>query len=305
MKRTAVSRASMRRAARTDELGAHVSTAGGLELAPARAALLRASVLQLFTKQPNRWAERAIDDVCRTAFVAARREHGIRTAASHDSYLINLATSDIVLFARSYASFVAELERCAALGIELLVTHPGHATDGQPRSALARNAEAVERALEHVADARVLFETTAGSGRALGARFEELAELIGRIRRPLQDRVGICMDTCHVWAAGYDLRRDYDGVMHACADIVGLERLRLFHLNDSANPLGSRRDRHAEIGRGALGDEPFRRLLQDPRFEQVPKVLETPKGKDVVASDRRNLRRLRGYRRPGTVRERA
>jgi deoxyribonuclease-4 len=289
------------RRARTvnDELGAHVSTAGGLELAPARAALLGSRVLQLFTKQPSRWAERILDDRTVSAFRAARRRHRIRVVSSHDSYLINLATADRVLFARSFDAFRAEFDRCAALGIEFLVTHPGNATDGDVHSALARNAAAVERALhEHDASISVLFETTAGAGSALGATFEQLALLIERIGPPANARVGVCMDTCHVWAAGYDLRRAYDAVMQRFADTVGLHRLRLFHLNDSVAPLGSRRDRHAHIGRGALGAAPFRRLLDDARFRRIPKLLETPKDDDPVAADLRNLRRLRRYRTP-------
>jgi deoxyribonuclease-4 len=289
---------SARRPGAGDELGAHVSTAGGLELAPGRAAQLDARVLQLFTKQPSRWAERVIDDAAAAAFAAAARRHRIRVLASHDSYLINLGTNDPVLFARSYASFRAELERCTALGIGLVVTHPGHATGGDPHAALARNADAVARALDETGGSlAVLFETTAGSGRVLGARFDELAALIARVPASLRPRVGVCMDTCHVWAAGYDLRGDYDGVMQAFADVVGLERLRLFHLNDSLTALGSRRDRHAHIGSGALGHRAFRRLLTDPRFARVPKVIETPKHDDAVAADRRNLRRLRSYRR--------
>ncbi|MFW6079703.1 MAG: deoxyribonuclease IV [Gemmatimonadota bacterium] len=280
-----------------DELGAHVSAAGGVQKAPGRAAEIGAAVLQLFTKQPQRWAEPEIDAPTAEAFRTARREHGIDVAVSHDSYLINLATPDDELFARSYASFRGELERCDALGLEFLVTHPGNATDGDAERGLARNAEAVERALEEVDGATiVLLETTAGSGNALGATFEELASLRRRIRRPLRDRVAVCIDTCHVWAAGYDLRDAYDETFRRFDDAIGLERLRLFHLNDSEGELGSRRDRHADIGEGALGDEPFRRLLLDDRFTTVPKILETPKGDDATASDRRNLARLRGYR---------
>ena len=148
--------------------------------------------------------------------------------------------------------------------------------------------------------AMVLLETTAGSGKVLGSRFEQLAEMIDRMPAGVRDRVGVCVDTCHVYAAGYDLRGDYDGVINALADVIGLERVRLFHLNDSATPFASRRDRHAHIGEGSLGDEPFRRLVNDPRFAAVPMVLETPKEhpddpKDLVTLDRQNLARLRGY----------
>jgi deoxyribonuclease-4 len=290
-------RAPRRRVA-GDELGAHVSTAGGVEQAPARAAALRSRVLQLFTKQPGRWAERSFDDATRAAFAASVAAHGIDVLAAHDAYLINLASPDPILLERSCTAFLGELRRCAELSLDALVTHPGNAMTGDVESALARNAEAIERALDVSAfRGHVLLETTAGSGSALGARFEELGALIERIAPPLRERVGVCMDTCHVWAAGYDLRGAYDDVIARFDDAVGLGRLRFFHLNDSLFGCGSRRDRHAHIGCGALGDATFRQLLEDARFAHVPKVLETPKDADALRADRRNLKRLRGFRR--------
>lgn len=277
-------------------LGAHVSTAGGCRNAPGRAAEIGASAIQIFTKQPNRWAEVEIAvDECE-AWGVGCRDHGVGFANAHDSYLINLATADAVLRDRSYAAFVGELRRAQALGLDALVSHPGNATDGDPARGLAQNAELVERALEEVpGSVQVLLETTAGAGKVLGATFEQLAEMIDRIGPAVRDRVGVCVDTCHVWAAGYDLVGDYDGVVARLADTVGLDRVRLFHLNDSVGGLGSRKDRHAGIGEGTLGDGPFRRLMTDPRFEATPKVLETPKGDDPVAADRANLGRLRGF----------
>jgi deoxyribonuclease IV len=280
-----------------DELGAHVSAAGGVANAPARATALDAAVLQLFTKQPSRWAEPELDAAVVIAYRAASTSAGITAAAAHDSYLINLASPDPVLRARSLDSFRRELARCATLGVTFVVSHPGNATDDDFDGALARNAEAVQQALEEIAGVSVLFETTAGSGRVLGSSFEQLAALIARIPDPLQDRIGVCFDTCHVWAAGYDLRDSYDEVMLRFDDAIGVRRILLFHLNDSVGALGSRRDRHAHIGRGALGDEPFRRLLLDDRFTAVPKLLETPKDDDALAADRMNLGRLRAYRR--------
>jgi len=281
-----------------DELGAHVSVAGGIERAPERAAEIDSVVVQVFTKQPNRWAEKDVSNETAKAFRAERQRYGIRIVASHDSYLINLATPDEALFEKSYDSFRMELRRCVALGIEYLVTHPGNATDGDVRRGLEQNARAIDRALEEVGgETIVLLETTAGGGKVLGATFDQLAEMIDLVSPKRRDRVGICLDTCHVWAAGYDLRDDYDGVFERLDRIVGLDRLRLFHLNDSTGGLGSKRDRHADIGKGQLGDEPFRRLMNDDRFRSVPKVLETPKGDDHAAADRANLSRLRGYRR--------
>jgi deoxyribonuclease IV len=280
----------------TDEIGAHVSAAGGVRNAPARAAELDAVVLQLFTKQPSRWAEPDLTAEECDAFIAAARAAGIIVASAHDSYLINLATADPVLHARSAAAFEGELRRCSALHIDYVVTHPGNATDGDVASGIARNADAVTRALEAVPGINVLFETTAGAGRVLGATFEELADLLHALPAALQPRAGVCLDTCHVWAAGYDLRRHYDDVMARFDDVIGLERIRMFHLNDSVGDLGSRRDRHAHIAAGALGDEPFRRLMLDDRFPAVPKILETPKDDDPVRADRANLARLRRYR---------
>jgi deoxyribonuclease IV len=281
----------------TDEVGAHVSTAGGIAHAPARAASLKASVLQLFTKQPSRWAEPVVTADIAREFKSQRHTHRIRFAGAHDSYLINLASPDRVLQARSYDCFRGELERASVLGLDFVVTHPGNATDGDTASGLARNAEAIQRALEEVdSPVRVLLETTAGCGTALGCTFEQLALLIERVSPPQRNRLGICLDTCHVWVAGYDVLDDYDGVFAELDDRIGLDRLRLFHCNDSVGARDSRRDRHAEIGAGTLGSRFFSRLMQDERLASVPKLIETPKGDDHVRADRRNIGRLRRYR---------
>jgi deoxyribonuclease-4 len=283
--------------AMTDELGAHVSAAGGVQNAPARAREIGSVCLQLFTKQPNRWAEPPLSEEARRGFGAERREHGVRVAGSHDSYLINLASPDPALQGRSQLSFECELARCAALGLDFLVSHPGNATDGDRPSGIARNAESLVRALETVPGSTVvLLELTAGGGHTVGGRFEELAAILAGVPAGLQARVGICVDTCHAWSTGYDLVGDYLGVWTAFDDLLGLDRLRLFHLNDSATPFASRRDRHAHIGEGSLGVEPFRSLLRDERFRDVPKLLETPKDDDPVAADRRNLSLLRSLR---------
>jgi deoxyribonuclease-4 len=202
-------------------------------------------------------------------------------AASHDSYLINLATPDRPLRDKSVRAFRAELERCERLGLELLVTHPGNATAGR-------------QVVQDVPGrTRVLLETTAGSGSSLGCRFEEIAALIDGQPPEVRERLGVCFDTAHVFAAGYDLRGDYDAVVESFDKVIGLDRLELIHCNDSLGALGSRRDRHADIGDGELGEGVFRDLMQDPRLRSVPRVLETPKGEDPVAADRRNLATLR------------
>ncbi|MEJ2334202.1 MAG: deoxyribonuclease IV [Gemmatimonadales bacterium] len=275
-------------------IGAHVSTAGGIQLAPSRAGRLGADALQLFTKSPQQWAERVLTADVVLAFVHARREAGIVVAASHDSYLINLATPDRTLRDKSVRAFRAELERCEQLGLEFLVTHPGNATSGSRESALRQNAELIGQVVEQVPGrTRVLLETTAGSGSSLGCRFEEIALMIDGQPPEVRERLGVCLDTAHVFAAGYDLRGDYDAVVKSFDAVVGLDRLALIHCNDSLGALGSRRDRHTDIGAGQLGEGVFRDLMRDPRLGSVPRVLETPKGEDPIAADRRNLATLR------------
>ncbi len=276
-------------------LGAHVSAAGGTFNAPGRAKAIGATAMQLFTKQANRWAERACEDDECSRFRAALAETEVVATTAHDSYLINLASPDPVLRARSLESFEAELARCDALGLQFLVSHPGNYMDDR-ESGIARNADAITEALERVRPRTILLlETTAGQGTVLGATFEELAELIARIPEPLRDGVGICLDTAHVFAAGYDLVNDYDDVISRLGDVVGLDRLRMMHLNDSKAPFASRKDRHELIGEGAIGEGAFRRIMTDERLAAVPKVIETPKLDDAETTDRRMLERLRGY----------
>lgn len=280
-------------------LGAHVSTAGGVAQAPPRAQAIDATALQIFTKQANRWAERACDDAEAAGFREALGATGVRATVSHDSYLINLASPDDALRARSVESFAAELARCEALGIDHLVSHPGNYMDGR-EAGIARNAEGIAEALARVPGRTVLcLETTAGAGTVLGRTFEEIAEIIARLPAEQQGRVGVCLDTCHAYSAGYDLVGDYDGVWARFDDVLGMDRLRVLHLNDSKFPLGSRKDRHELIGEGTLGEGPFRRVMTDERLREVPKILETPKGDDATATDARMMERLRGYEREG------
>ena len=251
--------------------------------------------MQIFTKMANRWAERVCaDDECR-AFRAALAQTDVRVTMAHDSYLINLASPDAILRRRSLESFVAELQRCEALGLHVLVSHPGNHM-GDLESGLRRNADAIAEALERVPGRCIVaLEGTAGSGTSLGARFEELAAIIEYVPTPLRDRMGVCLDTCHLYAAGYDIVEDFDGVWRHFDDVVGRERLTGLHLNDSKTPLGSHRDRHELIGEGALGAAPFRRIMTDERFARIPKVIETPKLDDAAKTDRRMLQRLRRY----------
>lgn len=279
-----------------DLLGAHVSTAGGIRSAPPRAGAIAATAMQIFTKQPNRWAEPSLAEDEYDAFATALALTNARTTVAHDSYLINLASPDPVLRKRSMASFEAELARCETLRITYLVSHPGNYMDERP-SGIARNADAIAESLERVPGNTILcLEATAGAGTVLGSTFEELAEIMARIPASQRTRVGVCVDTCHVYSAGYDLVNAYDDVWKRFDDVLGLDTLRVLHLNDSKTPFASRRDRHELIAEGSLGEAPFRRIMTDERFHSVAKVIETPKGDDATVTDSRMLERLRGYR---------
>ena len=280
-------------------LGAHVSAAGGVHLAPARGRAIGARVIQLFTKTPGQWREPVLPQDVARRFRAAMAEHGLVAAVSHDSYLINLASPDATLRRRSIRCFTRELRRAEALGLAYVVSHPGNFGDDRA-AGIARNAGALAECLDRAPGAvRVALETTAGAGTALGSTFAELADVIERLPPRLRRRMAVCADTCHLYAAGYDLVGDFDAVWRAFDRALGVRRLAVLHLNDSVGGLGSRRDRHALIGEGALGPAPFRRIMRDQRFEGVIKLIETPKGDDGVRTDRRMLRRLRSYRQVG------
>ncbi len=276
-------------------LGAHVSTAGGVPNAPGRAGAIGATAMQMFSKMANRWAERdCIDDEC-IAYRAALAQTDVVATAVHDSYLINLASPDAFLQLRSTISFISELKRCEALGAQFLVSHPGNFMDDRA-SGIDRNVDGIVAGLECVPGRTVLLlETTAGSGTSLGANFEELATMLERIPRHLQERVAVCADTAHLFASGYDIAGDFDTVWAQFSDSLGMHRLRMLHLNDSKVPLGSRRDRHELIGEGFIGAGAFRRIMTDARFAAIPKVIETPKLDDPEATDRLMLARLRSY----------
>ncbi len=281
----------------TDLLGAHVSTAGGLAWAPERGVAIGASAIQVFTKTPNQWRERVLTDADVTPFRAALAASGIRAVVSHDSYLINLASPDPALRAKSVRAFTAELMRCRALGIPWIVSHPGNYIDDRA-AGLERNARGYAECLAHVTGAvGVLVEGTAGSGTALGSSFEELATLRAALPAALKHRMAFCLDTAHLHARGYDVIHELDGVWEQFDRAVGFGLLKCLHLNDSKAAAGSRIDRHQWIGEGTLGPDPFRRIMRDPRFQRVIKIIETPKGDDPLRHDRRMLRRLRAYAR--------
>ena len=287
----------MHRLSKNEErLGAHVSVQGGVHTAPKRGTDIGATAIQVFTKTPNQWREPRIGDEVRSAFRHAYGQSGLRCILAHDSYLINLASPDPVLNARSVESFTLELGRCEYLGIGGVVSHPGNYIDDRALG-LDRNAAGIVQALKAVpGDVMVLLETTAGTGTALGSTFEELAGLRDRIPKPYRRRIGFCADTCHLYSAGYDLAGDFNGVWAQWDRVIGLEHLRCLHLNDSKTPFASRRDRHELIGEGSLGPGPFASIMTDERFQGIPLILETPKGDDdLVTNDRAMLARLRGY----------
>ncbi len=280
-----------------DLLGAHVSTLGGIARAPARGAGIGATAIQVFTKTPNQWREPLLTPAQTAAFRSELAASGIRAVVSHDNYLINLASPDDALRAKSARCFIGELTRCRLLDIAWVVSHPGHYLDDRG-AGLERNARAYAECLAAVpGDVGVLVEGTAGAGTALGSTFEELRALRDALPAAARVRVGFCLDTAHLHAAGYDVAAGLDEVWERFDREVGLGLVKCLHLNDSKAAPGSHLDRHQWIGEGEIGPEPFRRIMRDARFAGVIKIIETPKGDDPVRHDRRMLRRLRAYAR--------
>ncbi|MCA9862782.1 MAG: deoxyribonuclease IV [Thermomicrobiales bacterium] len=263
-------------------------------LAIDRAAAFDMTALQIFTKNASRWTAKPIEPAAAEAFRERLAGSDIGFTVAHDSYLINMASPDDALWEKSLNAFQDEMARCSQLGVPYLVTHPGAHMGTGVDAGVRRVAEGLNRLFDEdpTNPTVVLLETTAGQGTTLGSTFEELAGIIDQVEN--KDRVAVCLDTCHVFAAGYDLRtpETYEATIQAFDDIIGLNRLVTFHLNDSKKGLGLRTDRHAHIGEGELGLEAFRLLLTDPRFAETPGVLETPKDDDELG-DQRNMRTLR------------
>ena len=287
-------------------IGAHMSVAGGVSYAVDRAEAHGCEALQIFSKNANRWHSPALDQDSIRRFRRRIDQTGIAPAVSHASYLINLATTDPSLRRQSIAAFVDELDRAHALGLLGVVIHPGTCTAGTEADALRLVAAAVRAAFATRPRRRtmVIFEHTAGQGRTLGYRFEHLAAILAHLDG--SPRAGVCLDTCHLVASGYDIVSPggYEEAIAAFDRLVGLDRLRVLHGNDSKRPCGSRVDRHAHIGEGCLGLEPFRRLLHDPRLAGLPLLIETAKStacqkpRQVVTDplDMKNLDTLRWLR---------
>lgn len=274
-------------------LGAHESVAGGLHLAFDRLAEVGGEALQIFTRNQRQWSPKPLGQDEIDAFAASWQEAEGIEVVSHASYLINLASGKPELVEKSILGLVLELERCHQLHLPGVVLHPGsHGGDGVELG-LKRFVSAMDWAFERADNqVKILIETTAGQGTGLGSRFEEIAYILETSRYP--DRLGVCVDTCHIFAAGYDIRtpESYRKTMAAFDDTIGLDKIAFFHLNDSKTALGSNVDRHEHIGKGFIGVEGFAQLLNDPRFFAHSMTLETPKGKDL-SEDKENLKVLR------------
>jgi len=275
-----------------------MSIAGGLARALDRGLEAGCSVVQIFLRNQRQWTARPYADSEVREFRAAWRASGLRVVFAHANYLINLATPVDAEWRRAVDVFQDELERAEALGLPFVVIHPGSHRDAGLAEGIRRVARAIDllHARTRGQRVRIVLENTAGGGASIGRSLEELARVIGAVREP--ERVGVCLDTCHLFAAGYDLRSraGYRATMAECARRLGTRRVLAFHLNDAKQPLGSGLDRHEKIGRGHLGVEPFRWLVNDRRFARVPMALETPKDPEPRA-DRDALALLRRLRR--------
>jgi deoxyribonuclease IV len=271
-----------------------MSIAGGVDKAFDRAEKAGCESLQVFTKNSNQWKAKPLDDEVIAKWGQRRAETGIGPVVAHDSYLINLATPKDDLWEKSIVAFAVEMQRCAQLGIRYLVTHPGSHTGSGEEAGLRRVSDALNRLHDDLPDLTVmtLLETTAGQGTNLGYAFEHLAQIVNGVED--KSRVGFCLDTCHIFAAGYDIRSEdaYSETMALFDEILGIDNLYAIHLNDSKKELGARVDRHDHIGDGEIGLEGFRNFVNDPRLTGLPGLLETPKSEDLH-EDIENLARLR------------
>ena len=278
-------------------LGAHVSIAGGFHRALHRGRDLGCATIQIFTRNAVRWQTREIRKAEIATFREARSETGIAPVIAHDAYLINPASPDRGILERSRAALIEEIERASLLSLPYLVVHPGSHRGAGEETGLKRLADSLNHVCDKVGECgiEILIETSAGQGNVLGYRFEQLKTVIDRLKHP--SRFGVCFDTCHVFSAGYDLRTEdsYARTMSEFDHIVGLDLIRVIHLNDSLGDLGERLDRHTHIGEGRIGTTGFRLLIQDGRFHRVPKIIETPKEDAGGDLDKRNLKLLRSY----------
>lgn len=278
-------------------LGAHFSTARGLHNAIFEARDHNCTAVQMFTKNSRTWKEKYPEVHEINRFLEARKEARVNRVISHASYLINLGARENEKLEKSRSALKNELIRSGLLQITDIVLHPGSHMNRGERDGIRTIVESIDTVFETLegTSVRLLLETTSGQGTNIGHRFEHLAEIMNRSR--FSENLGTCLDTCHIFAAGYDIRTDaaYEKTMDLFDSIVDINRLRVIHLNDSRNELASRTDRHEHIGRGCIGEIPFRRIMTDPGLAHIPKIIETPKRENKKAMDPVNLERLRGF----------
>jgi deoxyribonuclease-4 len=271
-----------------------MSIAGGLKKSLLRGHDLKCNTIQIFTKSSRSWGEKQLKETEITAFHETREKTGIDPVISHCNYLVNLASPDRDIYQKSIDSMFGEMERCELLGIGSLVMHPGSHRGSGEAAGIERIAAAINLLHRKTAGfkVRILLETTAGQGTNLGYRFEQIAQIIERVEE--KSRMEFCLDTCHIFAAGYELRTEdgYKKIFKDIEEIIGMERLKAIHLNDSQGGLGSRVDRHEHIGHGMIGERPFRWIMRDERLKNIPKIIETPREE---GTDIDNLRLLRSF----------
>lgn len=276
-------------------LGAHFSIAGGLENALKDAMVYGCNTCQIFTKNANTWRERQLSAHEIERFIAAKKRSRVTKIASHTSYLINPATPDMAHHKKSCDALTQEIKRAHALGVHYVVLHPGSHKGSGEQAGIGQITAGLRKVLSRTSNAHpmILLETTAGQGDQLGFRFEQIAEMLDRIGHG--SRMGVCLDTSHIFAAGYDIRSalTYGRTIERFDAVIGLNRLKMLHLNDSKKELGTRVDRHAHIGEGCLGLAAFRFIMNDAKLQKIPKVIETPKDKGNTDWDAINLQRLR------------
>lgn len=276
-------------------LGAHMSITGGLEKSIERGESIGCTAIQIFTHSNRQWHVPPLTATQIAAFKAALYSSTIKSVVVHSSYLLNIASADTTLRNKSIVTLQEELLRCDQLAIPYLIMHPGAAVHSTKEEAIKRISEALDIVLEKVhGTTMILLENMAGQGTVVGSTFEELESL--RMSISHKKRIGFCFDTCHAFSSGYDLAtaEGYEHMWQLYSDILGLENLKAMHINDSKTACSSKVDRHEDIGKGQLGLEAFRRLLNDERFFHIPKILETPKGDNDLKDDERNLLVLKG-----------
>ncbi len=261
-------------------LGAHVSIAGGLYKAPARGTELGCTAIQIFTKNQVQWQAPPLAEADIQNYKPTYQAAGLKAVCSHDSYLINIGSADSALLEKSRNAFIDEIQRAHLLEIPYLVFHPGAFKSGNEKECLRIIAESINFCLDQIGKTpvQVLLETTAGQGTTVGYRFEQLRGIIDLVQRPAN--IGVCLDTCHIFVAGYDIRDEnsYQKTIREFDDVIGLDRLKVIHLNDTKKAIGSRVDRHENIGLGTIGENGFRLIMNDNRLANIPKILETPGG---------------------------